>query len=199
MTENDWQKNNLEPRQLVLTNREKQVVLGSLLGNSSIIKPTKSLNPHFQMRESISKGGNWIRCKAEELKRLSRKKSFVQDASSYRWNSISSECLIDFYNLCYDKKIKKVQPEWLDKLQDFGIACWFMDKGFLNEKYCAIRISRLDQDSVENIKNYFDIIDMSCTIKKFGGSKIVNFEKDNRNKFIRLISPCMPAYVRKFT
>jgi len=195
----DWQNNNQEPKQLVLTNREKQVVLGSILGNSSIIKPAKSLNPHFQMRESISKGGNWIRCKAEELKRLSRKKSFIKDSNSYRWNSISAECFIEFYNLCYENNNKTIKPELLDKLQDYGITCWFMDKGFLNNKYCSIRISRLNQESIDNIKEYFNIIDMPCVIKKFGGSKIINFEEKSRDKFIRLISPCMPAYMRKTT
>ena len=96
----DWQYDGSELRKIVLNNREKQYVLGTILGTSSLIWPKNALNPHLQMRESKNKGGNWLRCKAEELKRFSRKKSFIFDSDSFRWNSVSDTCWIDFYNLC---------------------------------------------------------------------------------------------------
>lgn len=192
----DWQTDGTNLRQLVLSNREKQFVLGSLLGSSSIIKPIKSKNPHFQMRESISKGGNWIRCKAFELARFSRPKSFVADKDSYRWNSISDSCWNEYLELCYKDGNKCVTPEWLDKLQDVGLACWFLDKGCIKEKSCFIRISRLSDESIENIVNYFKIIDIPVKIKNNGGSKIINFEKENKNKFLKIIAHRFPLYLK---
>jgi hypothetical protein len=193
----DWQFDGKSLRKLTLTNRERQVVLGTILGNSSIVFPKKSSFPHLQMRESISKGGMWIRCKAEELKKFSRLKSFVADKDSFRWNSISDGCWLEFYQLCYKNGKKTISMEWLDQLQDYGICCWFLDKGVILNKSAHIRVSRLDKTSLEVIKEYFNIIGMPVEIKKHGGSTIINFENDSRQKFIKLISPCFPAYYRK--
>jgi len=192
----DWQNDGKPLRAMILTNKEKQLVLGSLLGNSSIIQPKKSKNPHFQMRESIAKEGKWIRCKAYELQRFSRPKSFVQDKDSYRWNSISDPCWKEFLNLCYKDGIKTVSMEWLDQLQDYGIACWFMDKGALQKNMAYIRISRLSDESVKTIHDYFQIIDVAGEIKNFGGSKIISFKEQNLLKFMKLIGHRLPLYYR---
>ena len=193
----EWQFNGKILRQFVLSNREKQVVLGTLLGNSSIIFPKKSSFPHLQMRESIRKGGNWIRCKAEELKKFSRAKSFVADKDSFRWNSISDQCWQYFYNLCYKNGAKNITAEWLDQLQDYGICCWVLDKGVLSSRSAHIRISRLNQESVANIVEYFKIIDIPVSVKKHGGSTIINFENEQKNKLFKIIGHCFPAYTRK--
>jgi hypothetical protein len=192
----DWQNNDSNLKKHVFTNREKQTILGALLGNASIIKPKKSKYPHFQMRESISKGGVWLRCKAFELQRFSRPKSFVADKDSYRWNSVSCECWEYLQDLCYKKGNKQVTMEWLDQLQDYGIACWWMDKGALTKNHASLRISRLDKKSVENIQKYFEIIGIPGEIKNFGGSKIIAFKEKNMFKFMQLIGQKLPLYKR---
>jgi hypothetical protein len=192
----DWQFDGKSLRKLSFANREKQVVRGTLLGNSSIIFPQKSSFPHLQMRESISKGGNWIRCKAEELKKFSRAKSFVADKDSFRWNSISDECWLYFHKLCYKNNKKTISSEWLDQLQDYGICCWFMDKGQLLARSAHIRVSRLDEESICEIVKYFQIINIPITIKKHGGSTVINFDMDARKKLFKIIGHCIPAYAR---
>ena len=193
----DWQYDGSELRKIVLNNREKQYVLGTILGTSSLIWPKNALNPHLQMRESKNKGGNWLRCKAEELKRFSRKKSFIFDSDSFRWNSVSDTCWIDFYNLCYKDKIKNIAARWLDQLRDIGLAVWFIDKGYLTNRSCMIKISRLNKSSVAAIEDYFKIIDIPIKIKMHGGSKVISFENESRKKFLNLVSPCFPAFMRK--
>lgn len=192
----EWQYDGKKLRKLELTNREKQFVLGSMLGNSSIIFPKNSISPHLQMRESVKKGGTWLRCKAEELKRFSRQKSFISDKDSYRWNSITNSCWDYFYTLCYKNKKKNITFDWLDQLQDLGMAVWFLDKGQILIKSCYIRVSRLDKKSLDTFVKYFEIIDIPCTVKKHGGSTILNFEKENRDKLIKLIGPCFPNYLK---
>jgi hypothetical protein len=191
----DWQnkKNN---RELVFSNREKQLVLGSLLGNSSIIKPKKSKNPHFQMRESVNKGGTWIQCKAYELQKFSRLKSFVQDSDSYRWNSISDACWWQIYDLCYENNKKNITSSWLDILQDYGLACWFMDKGIIQNQFVGIRISRLDENSIEEIFNYFKIIGVPGEFRNFGGSKTIQFRGKSKLAFMKIVGQKLPVYYR---
>ena len=196
MMVNDWQEKNPDFRQIILNNKEKQIILGTLLGNSSIIKPKKSKNPHFQMRESINKVGKWILCKAHELKRMSRPRSFVEDDDSFRWNSVSSSCWQSFYELCYQDGKKNVSMEWLDQLQDHGIASWFMDKGELQRKMAFLRISRLNKESIDNIDDYFKIIGIPGQICNHGGSKIIAFKDVNLLKFMKLISHRLPLFYR---
>jgi hypothetical protein len=192
----DWQHDGAELRKLNLTNREKQYVLGTLLGTSSIIWAKNSKTPHLQMRESVNKEGSWLRCKAEELKKFSRPKSFILDNYSFRWNSIADYCWIDYYNLCYKDGVKKINIKWLDQLQDIGIAVWMIDKGQITNKNCYIRVSRLCNESIDTCIEYFNIIGIPCKYKKIGGSHTIFFEKDSYKKMIKLISPCFPAYLR---
>jgi len=192
----EWQYDGKKLRCFNLTNREKQFVLGSLLGNSSIIFPKNSKCPHLQMRESVRKGGLWLRCKAEELKRFSRQKSFIADKDSYRWNSVSNVCWENYFELCYTNKKKTISMKWLDQLQDVGLAVWFLDKGQINAKNCFIRASRLDKKSIETCLEYFRIIEIPCTVKKNGGSTVFSFEDENKIKFIKLVGPCFPNYMK---
>jgi len=192
----EWQHDGKKLRKIDLTNREKQFVLGGLLGNGSVIFPKNSLSPHLQLRESIKKGGLWLRCKAEELKKFSRQKSFISDKDSYRWNSITNHCWHSYYKLCYKNKKKEITFEWLDQLQDMGIAVWFLDKGHILTKSCYIRSSRLSKSSLNILQEYFKIIDIPCVIKKHGGSTVISFEDNNRDKLIKLIGPCFPNYMK---
>lgn len=193
----EWQFDASNLRKLTLSNREKQFVLGTLLGTSSLIFPDNASNPHLQMRESKSKGAEWLRCKAEELKKFSRKKSFTVDKDSFRWNSISDPCWIDFYNLCYKNRKKTITLKWLDQLQDIGITTWFIDKGTINNKNCLIRVSRMDQSSIDCCLEYFQIIELEAKCKMHGGSKVLCFEDQSRAKLLKLISPCFPAFLRR--
>ncbi len=192
----EWQHDGSQLRKITLTNREKQYVLGTMLGTSSIIWAKNSKTPHLQMRESICKGGHWLRCKAEELKKFSRPKSFILDKYSFRWNSVADYCWRDFYDMCYKDGVKTINSKWLDQLQDIGIAVWMIDKGQINSKNCYIRVSRLTNESIETCLEYFRLIDIPCSYKKIGGSHTLFFEKESYKKIIRLISPCFPAYLR---
>ena len=120
---------------LNLNEREYQIITGTLLGTSSVIFPKKSKNPHLLMR-STKKDSIWLRCKAFELKKLSRPKSFIEDSYSYRWNSMSSELLVKFYDIFYKNNEKYISVELLESLKPLSICCWFLDKGFINEYEC---------------------------------------------------------------
>ena len=86
--------------------------------------------------------------------------------------------------------------EWLDQLQDYGLACWFMDKGAMGKNNVSLRISRLDKKSIDNIKNYFEIIGIPGEIKTFGGSKIIAFKDKSMIKFMHTIGQKLPLYKR---
>jgi hypothetical protein len=74
---------------------------------------------------------------------------------------------------------------------------WFIDKGQINYRNCTIRISRLNKKSTDACLEYFKIIDIPATIKKNGGSTVLSFEGNSREKLLKLITPCFPAFLRR--
>lgn len=176
---------------LNLNEREYQIITGTLLGTSSVIFPKKSKNPHLLMR-STKKDSIWLRCKAFELKKLSRPKSFIEDSYSYRWNSMSSELLVKFYDIFYKNNEKYISVELLESLKPLSICCWFLDKGFINEYECGFKFNE-NKKSLNNILKYFDLI--SLPLKKNNHSYI--FEEKNIAMFFKIIKNHIPNEIKK--
>lgn len=190
----DWQINPDSLRNIKLSNREKQTILGTLLGTSSIIHPKKSKNPHLLMRCNKNSNVYWLRCKAEELRKLSRPKSFIEDETGYRWNSFSNNLFFEYKNLFYEKGIKQVKMEVLDSLNDLGLCTWFLDKGIHRENLCGFKISSLDKKSISNIVEYFFTIGFPITNKNY--NELLFKTREVSEKFIKLIDHCIPLALK---
>lgn len=190
----DWQINPDSLRNIKLSNREKQTILGTLLGTSSIIHPKKSKNPHLLMRCNKNSNVDWLRCKAEELKKLSRPKSFIEDDTGYRWNSFSNNLFFDFKNLFYEKGIKEIKLEALDSLNDLGLCTWFLDKGIYKENLCGFKFSNITKKSISNVIEYFFVIGFPIISKK--NNELLFKNKEVSESFIKLISHCIPLTLK---
>lgn len=185
----EWQ---YTEKYLKINERESQVIIGTLLGTSSIIYPKKSKNPHLLMR-STKKNPIWIRCKAYELKRFSRPKSFIEDQYSFRWNSISTELLIYYYNIFYKKNNKEISFEILESLKPLSICCWFLDKGFVNDYECGFKINENDK-AKRNILKYFSLLDLPL-IKS--NNNYIFSDRKNVAKFFSIIKNYIPIEIKK--
>lgn len=177
---------------LTLSERESQIITGTLLGTSSIVFPEKSKNPHLLMR-SPKKDPIWIRCKAFELKKLSRPKSFIEDKYYYRWNSSSTELLKNHYNIFYKKGNKYISFKLLESLKPLSIACWFLDKGFINEYECGLKLNT-SKKSLENILNFFKLLEIPLFKKQ---NYYIFKEKKNVNSFFNIIKNHIPIEIKK--
>ena len=185
----EWQyfENNMK-----LNDREIQIIIGTLLGTSSIIYPKKSKNPHLLMRSS-KKHSLWIRCKALELKKLSRPKSFIEDKYSFRWNSISTELLIPYYKCFYKNNEKIITTNVLESLKPLSITSWFLDKGFINEFECGFKIFE-NEISLKNILKFFKLLDLPLVKKN---NYYIFQEKENVIKFFNIIKNNIPNEIKK--
>jgi hypothetical protein len=190
----DWQTNPDNFRNIKLSNREKQTILGTLLGTSSIIHPKKSKNPHLLMRCNKNLNVNWLRCKAEELKKLSRPKSFIEDNTGYRWNSFSNYLFFEYKNLFYEKGIKQIKTEVLDSLNDLGLCTWFLDKGIYKENLCGFKACYLNKNSISNIIEYFFAIGFPIANKN--SNELLFKTKEISENFIKLINHCIPLALK---
>lgn len=174
-----------------LTSHEKQVVLGSLLGTSSLVFPKRGKHGYLQMRETKS-DGRWLLCKAEEVKKLARRTPFVEDTHSIRWVSVASPIWEEFREICYVNGRKEVAMPWLDLLTDFGWAVWYMDKGMYFRNRIYLRVGRLGVNAAKIVSEYFRSLDIDC--KTLARNRVVMTEASSK-EFIRMIGPCLPKYV----
>lgn len=175
-----------------MTDYQKQIVLGGLLGNSYICKGRK--NDYLCIRHSVNHLP-WLRSKALELKDYSAKTPWYQYETTCTWRSRSDSIFSEFRKLCYPNGEKEVSMKWLDPLRDIAIAIWYGDSGCLtgrNGKNACLRTQSFGLDGNNIIAKYFNEVGLSCGINKSRKSYVIVFSVKGTKKLMDLISPCLP-------
>ena len=116
-----------------LSEQERQAILGTLLGDSSIVFPNRGSNaPRIVCNHGIRQEG-WCRHKAAFLSNLLPSIS-VHPNGGYGDTIISmatkcSESLVDVYeSVCFGGE-KRISDKWLDGIGAIGLAWWIGDDG----------------------------------------------------------------------
>lgn len=178
-----------------LTNWQQQIIFGTVLGGSSIIKPPKCKNCYLSMRDKNEK---WIRCKSQELSVISAPTPYHRTGNYLRWHSICSPVFNVFYDLFYDGNGKrKVEMKVLDSLRDIGLAVWFIDAGRLQDNCVIINVNNLESEGAELVAQYFKEIDLNSSIIKVRKSLRVKLDDLSSKQFIALIGHCIPNFIMR--
>lgn len=121
----------LENMPTELTEIEKQVLYGSLLGDGTLtIKSKWSKNATFQEGHCLRQG-EYLKWKAEQLKRFKpvvRELNLKNQENRYQLYTSPAPVLNDLYKKFYNKR-KIVTEELLNELTPLGLAVWYMDDG----------------------------------------------------------------------
>ena len=97
-------------------------------------------------------------------------------------------------------KDTKIVPDWLlDKLDDRGIAIWYMDDGSIQKNenkngsisnYVCIHSNNFDYEMQEKFVKKFKQYGIDCTINKSKGKYYyLRFNKENSLKLLKLVGP----------
>lgn len=169
-----------------ITNDQRQIILGTILGGSSIVKPSKGRNCYLSMR---SNNPIWIQCKAQELISFVPETPLLKHQGNYyRWHSKCSPLFNDFYDLFYKDGEKSVSMETLDEIRDIGLAVWYLDCGKLIDGKIEMKLFGFPDKSV--IQRYFEVIGLNNNLVK---TKLM-FEKAESERFLKVISEYMPSF-----
>ena len=133
-----------------LSQDERQILLGTLMGDSWIDKaPRNSMcsSPRFTLRQGEEQL-NWLKVKFNALSNLmSHDTGIVKDPNekvyetsyegskdTYSATSLSMPCLREISDMFFDYPIKnkRVKRETLNQLGALGLAVWYMDDGSLS-------------------------------------------------------------------
>ncbi len=120
-----------------LSDRCKEIILGSLLGDGSlkIHKPYK--NARFSFRHSINQR-DYFYWKVNEMKEISsencvweEKKGNGLGKNKIRYQSLATESLTELYKLTHPHGKFEIRRKWLNLLTPLSLCVWWLDDGSL--------------------------------------------------------------------
>jgi hypothetical protein len=116
-----------------ITPWQRQIILGTVLGGSSIVKPKGGRNSYLSMR---GKDAYWLEYKSQELKNLASPTPFlIENENKYfRWHSLCYPEFNEFHTMFYAEGKKHVNMDIMNELRDIGLATWFLDGGKVEKK-----------------------------------------------------------------
>lgn len=172
-----------------ITDDQKQIIHGTILGGSSIIRQKNGKNCYLSMRGRNQK---WIECKAQELNFIAPPNPYCQEKNGYfRWHSKSSPLLTEWYNLFYKDDKRTISMNILDELRDIGLAIWFLDCGKLKNKEIVLNLDHFGNKEIKIISQYFKEISLNNKIQKSN----IKLNKEASEKFIKVIGIHIPEFM----
>lgn len=190
-----------------LSNKALEVILGALLGDSSV----KIRQNSYDVSYNVSFGHS-----ANQLEYLKYKYSLIEDlANPIRLEKTSKTEVIkdklcerqDFYsfttkpidisylhNLLYNNSKKTITKKYLEYLTPLSLSIWYMDDGSYSKDNRVIRLSTMCFNRKENeiIRDYFNSnLRMQCNIEKVncGTGWSIILPQNATRKFLNIINP----------
>lgn len=179
-----------------ITDKQKQVIYGTILGGSSIILPNRGKNCYLAMRDKNEK---WLSYKIDLLINLfkSDQNTIKKDKNTYRCYSIAFPLFKDIHELFYKEKTKIITKNTLEVLTDQAWMIWFMDAGRKSKRKCYLRTHKFGEQGSKIIANYFTSLECECNVHKCRNRFEVVFTNKGTQEFLDIINPCLPDFINK--
>lgn len=171
---------------------QEQVILGSLLGDSSAF-PNKNEGCYNGITCAHSiKQKDYVVHKAKLLGELckSHKEKYSPDSfakEKYILTSKVDKRTQQAYDLCYENKKKTITRKWLKKLNSLGLAIWYMDDGSMKRNMrsqCAMfHVEGFDLDEQEMIVEYLCDRGYEARLQKSGEYNTIIMSVEGSDRF----------------
>ena len=175
----------------LITVRQREIIISTILGGSSIVKPAKGKNCYLSMR---SKNNLWLEYKGRELQILASPAPFTIE-STFRWHSLCYPLFAEFQEMFYRKGERRLDGKILDPLRDVGLAIWFGDCGHYLKGHVTLNTHIWGESGSKVIKKYFQCLGYKPEITKERGCFRVRLDKASSETYLRLIVPQLPAFI----
>lgn len=176
-------------------NFEEQVLIGTVLGGSSLVKPPKGVNYYLSMRSQDQK---WLEYKMLEMHSFFPVVKFHKYGTTFRCNSCCHPKISNLYEKIYKNQKREIQMETLDLLTDTAIAVWFLDSGSKtgrSKKNAYINTTKFGQEGSQVILKYFNEIGMPCNINHDGNRLKVLFSVQGTEVLLKTIAHRFPTFM----
>ena len=196
---------NHEMRSVPFSSRQKEIVLGTLLGDG-YLRPTNSGKSNCSYALSLCHGEkqlDYLKWKFNEFENFVPKRDFTVyypqfhgKAPTHSFSTISHPFLKEAHDLCYPNGVKAISQEWLDQLSDLSVAVWYMDDGSLNKRYHTIVLCT-NSFSVDGCNLAIKFFETRYGItpvleKRRNGQFVLRINASQSRKFMDIVSPHIP-------
>lgn len=164
-----------------ITDWQKQIIMGTVLGGSSIVKPKKGRNSYLFMR---SRDKEWLYYKANEMKNLCSERPFTTEGNTLRWHSNCYPIFNDLHEQLYVNGEKTIGMSILDSLRDIGLAIWYGDSGKTQKGRAIINTHKFKEKGTKIVAQYLKEVGI-------GDSDIV---KERENCRLRLTTEATKSF-----
>lgn len=202
----DFSRNH-ELRATPFTDRQKQIVFGTLLGDG-YLRPTNGNAENHSYALSLCHGEKqleYLTWKFHEFENFVLTKefrvntrSFRGNAPTYSFSTVSHPFLNEAHSICYSSDGKKdITEQWLSRLTPLSLAVWYMDDGSLNKRshtivLCTNSFSREGQLlAIDWLKERYDI----CAIlePRRNNQTVLRINASQSRKFMDIVGPHVPS------
>ena len=202
----DFSRNH-ELRATPFTDRQKQIVFGTLLGDG-YLRPTNGNAENHSYALSLCHGKKqleYLTWKFHEFENFVLTKefrvntrSFRGNAPTYSFSTISHPFLNEAHSICYSSDGKKdITEQWLSRLTPLSLAVWYMDDGSLNKRshtivLCTNSFSREGQLlAIDWLKERYDI----CAVlePRRNNQMVLRINASQSRKFMDIVGPHVPS------
>lgn len=170
-----------------------QILLGTLLGDAHLQLSRETGVPQYQLVHS-GKQRTYLAFVRDMLcphSLITKRRS--SDSYEFRFTDAS---LIDMYSKLYERKRKVATKEVLEKLDERGLAVWYMDDGYLSaRRYAELCTQGFGQTGNEAISEYLnENWELDSTVyyskprRKSGGGFFIHLSRLGSARFLTLVN-----------
>ena len=179
-----------------LKDTQRQILYGTILGGSSIIKPEKGKNAYLAMRDNDVL---WLSYKIEILKDFFKidDNTIRKDKNTFRCFSMSYPIFNDIYEIFYPEYIKQVTRELLEVLTDDAWMAWFVDAGKKTKTKVVLRTHKFGEEGTKLIADYFNSLECECEALQPKKHWEICFTNKGAYEFLSVVYPKIPDFLLK--
>lgn len=177
------------------TTAQEQIVLGTVLGGSSLVRSPGGINYYLSMRDTNEA---WLAYKMQCMNSIYKSNSLFLNGSTFRCNSMCCDELSLLQKRLYIGKKRNVTPEILDPLRDIGLAVWYLDGGSKtgrDNKNAYLNTTKLGLDGTNVVLDYFRSLDIESTMGASHSRLRILFTVEGTERFMKIVSPCFPEFM----
>lgn len=190
-----------------LSDRCREIVLGSLLGDGSLKIHRPYVNARFSFRHSVTQS-EYFWWKVKNLTEISSERCVWQQEADggfggarLRYQSRALESLTELYHQTHRGGRFVIRREWLNQLTPLALAIWWLDDGSLvgNSRkgvFCTDGFARRDiQMLAHYLSDTWYIRTVVGQVKNRGVAyyRLWLYSTEELKKFLRLILPYIPV------
>lgn len=171
-----------------VTSSQRFLIIGTILGGSSIIKPKKGKNCYLSMRE---KDISWLRHKAGQLTDLASQSPMTIEKTN-RWHSVCYPIFNEFYGMFYGEGGRCLKAEVLNLLHDSSIAVWFGDAGKCKGESVVLNTNIWGEEGTSLVVEYFKSLEWGASVMLERKNYRVRLDRESSEEFLTMVAPYLP-------